>query len=97
MTNILELKFHSEDLDKEVTIREFFYELMNLLWEEKDEFSGKYAWGNSDWDGDLIKCLVKNKLITGVIDEDDNLDEYDEEEANKFVRENVIKPLFEIK
>jgi len=91
--SILDLKFKSEDLGKTVTIREFFFQLLKTLWIEKEEFSGSNPFGNSGWDGDLIKCLIKNKLIKGTLD-DGFLDEYDEKEVDKFVLDNIIKPIF---
>ncbi len=91
---ILDLKFYSNDLNKEVTIREFFYELMKALWEEGEQFSGKYPLGNSDWDGDLIICLIENKLISGSLDEDGYLDKWNDNEIKTFVLKNIINPIF---
>jgi len=91
---VLDLKFYSNDLYKEVTIREYFYHLMKTLWEEQENFSGKRPLGNSDWDGDLIKCLIQNKLIKGTIDEDGYIDDYDYKEINKFVINKIFKTLF---
>ena len=92
--NVLDLKFESDDLDKEITIRNFFFELMKELWIEQECFNGKRPFGNSGWDGDLICCLIKNKLITGEIDDDGYLEDYNEDEASKFVLEKILKPLF---
>jgi len=93
-TNILDLKFKSGDLNREVTIREFFYELMKTLWEEGEGFSGKRPFGNSGWDADLITCLIKNKIMDGEIDEDGYIKKCNWNESNKFILEKVIKPLF---
>lgn len=93
-TNVLDLKFKSNDLGKKVTIRQFFFELMKTLWIEQEGFSGKRPFGNSSWDGDLIGCLVKNKLIKGKLDEDGYLEDYDNKEVDKFVMSQILKPLF---
>ena len=93
-TNVLDLKFKSNDLGKKVTIRQFFFELMETLWIEQECFSGKRPFGNSGWDGDLIKCLIKNKLIKGKLDEDDCLEDYDNKEVDEFVMSQILKPLF---
>lgn len=92
--SILDLKFKSEDLNKKVTIREFFFELMKALWEEKECFDGKRPFGNSGWDGDLIKCLIENKLVEGKLDEDGYLEDYDYAKVDKFIFNKIIKPLF---
>jgi len=95
-SNVLDLKFKSMDLRKIVTIRQFFYELMKKLWIEQDNFNGKRPFGNSSWDADLIVCLVKNKLIKGKIDVDGYLEDYDNNELDKFVTSKILKPLFGI-
>jgi len=93
-TNVLDLEFKSNDLGKKVTIRKFFFEIMKKLWIEQECFSGKRPLGNSGWDGDLICCLVKNKLIKGKLDEDGDLEDYNYKEVDKFVIEEILKPLF---
>ena len=93
-TSILDLKFMSGDLDKEVTIREFFYELMKTLWEEGESFSGKRPFGNSGWDSDLVTCLIKNKVIDGDLDEDGYISKCNWDETNELILQKVIKPLF---
>jgi hypothetical protein len=93
-TNVLDLEFKSNDLGKKVTIRQFFFELMKTFWIEQEEFSGKRPFGNSDWDTDLITCLVKNELIDGELDEDGYLEDYDNDEVEKFVISKILKPLF---
>jgi hypothetical protein len=91
---VLDLKFYSNDLYKDVTIREYFYCIMKSLWEQQEYFSGKRPLGNSDWDGDLIKCLIQNKLIKGKIDKDGYIDKYSYKELNNFVIDKIFKPLF---
>lgn len=94
--NILDLEFKSQDLNKIITIRSFFYLLMEKLWLEQDCFDGKRPFGNSSWDGDLIKCLIENKLVKGSFDKYGYIDEYDLKEVNKFVIDKILKPLFGI-
>lgn len=92
--DILDLKFKSEDLNKELSIREFFFILMKLLWIEQDGFDSKRPFGNSSWDVDVIVCLIKNNIIKGRIGEDGYLEEYDNNEVNKVVINQILKPLF---
>lgn len=67
MTNkeILELKFESTDLGKEISIKDFFKELLTTLFKEGECFSGKRPFGNSGWDYDLCVCLAQNGVIKG--------------------------------
>lgn len=92
MTNndILRLTFQSEDLGGIVTVGEFFSELLKTLWIEGEGFSGKRPFGNSGWDGDLIKCLITHKVIKGVIDEDGYIEKYNNKDVD-----NIIIPLIE--
>lgn len=66
---VLLLKFHSTDLDRDVTVKEFFVELLTTLFRKKECFSGKRPFGNSGWDYDLAVCFVKNKVIPGSIED----------------------------
>lgn len=99
MTNqeILELKFESTDLGKEISIKDFFKELLTTLFKEGECFSGKRPFGNSGWDYDLCVCLAKNGIINGrnQIDPDYPEDEdwdYDSAEEEKKILE-LIKEL----
>lgn len=94
---ILELKFKSMDLGKEITIKDFFKELLITLFKEGECFSGKRPFGNSGWDYDLCVCLAQNGVIDGhnEIDTDypeDEYWEYDSKEAENKILE-LIKEL----
>ena len=91
--NLLELSFNSRDLGKTLTVKAFFIELLITLWKEKEGFSGKRPFGNSDWDSDLVACMIKNKAFPGEIDEDGNPEEYDQKAFNKFVLKKIIEKL----
>jgi len=92
--DVLNLKFYSNDLDRKVTIRQFFYELLKTLWREKECFSGKRPFGNSDWDGDLIVCLIRNEYVSGELDNDGYIEECDYEEIDSFITNNVLNLIF---
>jgi hypothetical protein len=95
-TNVLDLKFYSKDLGKNITIRQFFFELMEKLWLQQECFNSKRPFGNSSWDSDLIVCLIKNNLIKGELDEDEYINKYDNKEVDEFVISKILKPLFGI-
>lgn len=56
------------------TIRDYLKALLTQLWLEKEEFSGKRPFGNSSWEYDLYKALIKANYIAGTIDDDGYLD-----------------------
>jgi len=89
---IADLKFYSNDLDKNLSIKEYLKTLLETLWEEKECFDGKRPFGNSSWDYDIIRCLIKNNVIEGTLDEDGNVDIYDSEDSDKIIM-RVIKQM----
>lgn len=64
----LELRFDS-DAGMDITIRDYLRILLEKLWLEKDSFSSKHPFGNSDWERDIYKPLVVAGLIKGEIDD----------------------------
>lgn len=86
---ILKLKFYSNDLDREITIKDFFKELLKKLLEEQEMFDSKRPFGNSDWDCDLIVCLIKNNIVQGQLDEDDYIEKVDWKQADKIIQELI--------
>ena len=52
----------------EITIREYLKLLLKTLWEEVDGFSGKRPFGNSAWQYDVYKPMVKAGIIPGKFD-----------------------------
>lgn len=88
----LELRFDS-DAGKGVTVRQWLTELLLLLWEKEECFSGKNPWGNSGWTYDLLYALAKAGYIDlGPLDEDGYFSEYtskQEKAAHAFVVELI--------
>ena len=74
---ILDLKFYSNDFESEMTVSDFLRELFLILLLERESFNSKRPFGNSGWDGDLIKCFIQNGLCLGSIDSDGYIDNYD--------------------
>lgn len=64
------LEFTSMEMDdSDVTIRQWLGELLCRVWMEKNEFSGKRAFGNSDWEYEVYKVLIHEGIIHGGIDD----------------------------
>lgn len=82
---MLQISFDSQDLNKEVTIREYLHALLQTLWRENEGFSGKRPLGNSGWEYELITPLVRAGAIKGSLDSDGYLNDHDEKAANKLI------------
>lgn len=96
LDRMLETRWYCNDLRREVSIREYFYELLATLWKEGEGFSGKRPFGNSGWDADLAFPLVQGGYLRGRITIEDgwtSLDSYDGEAHHKLVAE-LIKHVF---
>lgn len=87
--NIGLLKFYCYDLEKEITVKDYFRTLIIELWDEGECFSGKRPLGNSGWMTNVHDALLKVGIIEGkhIIEEDEDYWEYDEKEADRIIRE----------
>jgi len=83
--NILNLKIEHSLFDQNYTIRDYLCELLINIWEEKEMFSGKRPFVNSDWEYDLYKPLVKNGVIEGTI-EGEYVKTVNEKQASNLIR-----------
>jgi hypothetical protein len=67
------------------TIRAYLQALLVTLWQEGESFSGKRPFGNSGWEYDLYKALIKGGAIDGTVDEHGDIGTFDTDEANAAV------------
>lgn len=86
---ILNLKFRSQDLYTEISIRDYFKKQLSTLWMEGERFSGKRPFGNSGWDYEVYTCLIKNGVLPGHLDEDGWIEEFDENEGQILVQKLI--------
>lgn len=89
---ILNLKFDCYDLDRKVTVREYFKELLLELWRGVECFSGKRPLGSSDWQVELYTVLINNKIIKGTLCENGYASDFNRAEADEVI-EKLIKSL----
>lgn len=83
--SVLDVRTYVADLDREVSLREYFQSLLHTLWEEGEGFSGKRPFGNSGWQWDVYKFLILAKAVDGRLDEDGYVEEVDQMSANQLV------------
>lgn len=53
----LDRQFYSEGLQRNVTLRGYFKQLLHALWKEQDNFSGECPFGDSGWNWQLASDL----------------------------------------
>lgn len=97
LNEILALLVMRWGLKEEISIRQYFYDLMSTLWTELEDFDGKRPFGKSDWEYEIYASLISHGLVPGTFDEDGYIKEIDTAQANEFVLKNIIQPLFGIK
>jgi hypothetical protein len=85
----LELKIEDSNFDDDLTIRGYFKLLLLELWREGECFNGKRPFGNSGWEYDVYKPLIKAGVIKGELDENGYIEEVDTGEADKMVIELI--------
>jgi len=69
--------------DDAATVGEYLRDTLKALVREGESFSGKRPLGNSDWDYQLARTLIRAKVIKGRISEDDEPEDFDWEDFNK--------------
>ncbi|HBN27233.1 MAG TPA: hypothetical protein DD405_07175 [Desulfobacteraceae bacterium] len=92
---ILKLRIDNDAFDENMTIKGFLHLLLKTLWEEGECFSGKRPFGNSGWEYDLYKPLIQAYIISGEIDEDGDIETFDEKEGNRVISE-LIAACFDV-
>lgn len=94
LSKLLDLQMNNSCYSEGFTLRHFFLELLSTLWQEDERFSGKRPFGNSGWRYDVYAVLIRNGLIAGSLDSDNFVKEVDTVEADLFVTNNILLPLF---
>lgn len=87
----LEVRFDS-DAGKNGSVRDYLHALLQVLWDEREGFSGKRPFGNSGWENELFSPLVREGFIAGDVEEGYGYP-HDTRAARAFVRD-LIKAAF---
>jgi hypothetical protein len=58
------------------TVRGYLVALLAELWREEDNFSGKRPFGNSSWQCDIYRPMIRAGIVPGTFDEDGCLDTF---------------------
>lgn len=97
--SILDLTFKLIDTGAEMTIKDFFNNIIDTLEKDgegydknKSPFENKYPDIISGFDKGLMICLINNGVIEG--NEDGTIEEVNSPAAKEFLIANIIKPVF---
>ena len=82
--SILSLPMPEHDTNAK-TVREYLFNLLRKVWNDKESFSGKRPYGNSGWEYDVYKALAAAGYAKGSLNDDGDLDEIDTDEADEII------------
>lgn len=88
----LETRFQS-DIGANETVREYLYQLLLKMWNEKEGFDGERPFGSSGWEHDIYKALIDGEFIGGEFADDGELSGFNKSEADEFVQ-SMIRCIF---
>lgn len=71
------------------SVREYLVTLLATLWYEQEGFGGKRPFGNSSWDYEIYKPLIREGLMDGSFDEDGYVEEIDTKTGHKLVAQAI--------
>lgn len=80
--------------EEKLPIRQFLMNLLLKLCQEKECFSSKRPFGNSDWEYDLHQPLITNGVVEGETDELGHVVIYDKDKADAVIQQ-LIHRVFE--
>lgn len=93
MQAALEVRFDS-DAGDDLSVRDYLCELLVMLWNEGEDFSGKRPFGNSGWEHDLYVPLVKAGFIDGKLDADGYIESLADSAAHMFVKQLIVAAFY---
>ncbi len=82
---VLALPMGENDADA-ATVRDYLKALLSTLWREEEGFSGKRPFGNSSWQREVLRALVKADMVGGDFDEDGYLEGVDIDRADSLIQ-----------
>lgn len=84
----LGLRFDSDAGDNRTT-RQYLYALLSTLWDEQEGFSGKRPFGNSGWEYDLYKPLIKAGYLKGKLDSQGYIEKVNDKQGKALVHDLI--------
>ncbi len=97
LLSALEVRFDS-DAGEQITMREHLHALLSTLWDKGESFSGKRPFGNSGWEYEIFRPLIKAGYIKGELDMYGGIKSIaNKDEANNFVFDMIRAAFFGVK
>lgn len=63
------------DAGGDMTLREYLGALLTELWSDREGFGGKRPFGNSGWEYDIYRVLIREGAVAGTLDDDGYIEE----------------------
>ena len=86
---IQNLTFYSNDLKQDISVKEFLKEILNTFWEKGEGFNSKRPFGSGSYRYDIVEMFIKNEIISGKLDSDGCVIEYNDEEFDDIIFEII--------
>jgi hypothetical protein len=75
-----------EENDAEAkTVGDYLRKLLKLVWHDEEGFDGKRPFGNSGWQTEVYKALIKADLVSGHLDSDGDIEYADEQGMDRLI------------
>jgi hypothetical protein len=85
---VLACPMRKNDADA-VTVGDYLIKLLALVWQDGEGFDGKRPFGNSSWEYEIFEALADAGLIWVAWDEDDSIEDFDRDAAEKLVADAI--------
>lgn len=72
--------------DRPLTIRSYLINLLSELWAQRESFSGKRPFGDSDWEFEIYTGLIKAGFVDGELDDYGYVESLDQDEADMLIQ-----------
>lgn len=82
---LLDFRFNDGDLG-DVSLREYFQELLIRIWDEGEDFRGKRPFGSSGWAWDLRRAVILAGAVPGVVENGTVVQLDDVDAADRIIR-----------
>lgn len=73
------------------TVGEYLHILLETLWTQEHQFSGKRPFGNSSWKFEIYEALIQAGLIRGSFDDQGFVEDVDDEQADQLILDAIAE------
>lgn len=71
------------------TVHDYLIALLAMLWQEREEFNSKRPFGNSGWESDLDRALLRAGYVAGELDNEGYVEDVDTDAVDRLIAEAI--------